>query len=98
VPGPSRIAVGDAQDDVARRIAAAGGEDHGRFIGVIDYPLSSWYILSDGTCLQVTPAADEGAGCNVVGRLTLGEPGRGYGNSKQWERQRREVGYVDLLR
>jgi hypothetical protein len=75
-------------DDVARRIIAAGGENHSRFVGVIDYPLSSWYILNDGTCMQVTPAQTGEAGRDVVGQLVLGEPGRGR---ERWERQRRRV-------
>ena len=76
-PHPHRIAVGDRVEDAAQRILAAGGENHSRFVGVIDYPPSSWYILRDGTCLQVTAAALEGAGRDVIGQLTLGEPGRG---------------------
>lgn len=91
-PRLHRVAVGDPMDDVPRRIAAAGGVDHSRFIGVIDYPrLSSWYILKDGTCLKVTPVADGESGRDVVGRLTLGEPGRGYGNWERWDSQPQRV-------
>lgn len=96
-PHPYRIAVGDRMADAAQRILATGGEDHSRFVGWIDYPLSSWYILRDSTCLQVTPATLEGAGRDVIGRLTLGEPGQGYGGWEKWERQRRrQVKTLDL--
>lgn len=94
-PGQNRIAIGDAMDDVAKRIVAAGGENY-RFVGVIDYPLSSWFILKDGTCLQVAPATTSEAGGEVVGKLTIGKLGRGYAGWEQWKRQSREVGYVDL--
>jgi hypothetical protein len=95
-PHPHRIAVGDRTVDAAQRILAAGGEDYSRFVGVLDYPMSSWYILRDGTCLQVTPAALEGPGHDVIGRLTLGEPGKGYGGWEKKRQRRREVENLDL--
>lgn len=81
-------------DEVAQRIIAAGGEDFSRFVGTITYPRqSSWFTLKDGTCLGVTPAAASEAGRDVVGRLTLGEPGRGYTDKLQ---RHREVTAVEL--
>lgn len=96
-PGAGRIAVGDRLEDVSQRIVATGGRDWSQFIGIITYPRSRWFLLNDGTALEVQAAAVEGAGSEIVGTLTVGETGRGYANKEQWNRQRRrEVQSLDL--
>lgn len=94
-----RVAVGDSFQDANRRLLASGAEDFSQFVGIIALRPNRmrWYILKDGTCLCVRLITSEESPDGIVRELSLGEPGRGYGNKIQWfAQQQRDVNRVDL--
>jgi hypothetical protein len=97
VPEVQRVAVGDSFADAHVRVLASGATDISDSVGLLTEPSARmhWYELRDGTCLCVRVVAN-GAQETIRG-LTLGEPGRGYGDKLQWLEQRhRETEFVRL--
>jgi hypothetical protein len=51
-------------------------------------PKNFWYALPDGTCLCLECQLELASGKLTVGRLVLGEKGKGYGGKLVWGQQK----------
>jgi hypothetical protein len=91
-----RVKVGDSILGVEEQILNSGGETLSG-VGLLSvFGSSYWYLLKDGTCLEVYTTKAEKSGDEVIRRLTLGESGRGYPGKLEWLQKHHEVAFVVL--
>ena len=95
-PESGRVALGDPADVAHQQMLQSGGRE-GVGIGFLYLGPGDlrWYDLRDGTCVAVRTEATEGKGAKVT-RIVSGEPGRGYGDKKEWHNHSREVDFIEL--
>lgn len=81
---PQTIRVGDPSDRV-HKVLEHSAEDISFAVGVqVSRPhRSKWYILQDGTCLQVVNSPGDDS-IERVSSLILGDTGAGYGDKFKW--------------
>ena len=91
-----QVKVGDSIRGVQKQILNSGGETF-TGVGLLSvFGSSYWYLLKDGTCLEVNTTTVEESGDEVIRRLCLGEFGRGYPGKLEWLQKHREVAFIEL--
>lgn len=84
---PQEIRIGQTGSDAVTALEANAANISGRVGIVAGSPHRlHWYVLDDGTCVQLTTSPGV-AGDTIVSNIILGESGAGYGGKMSWFNQ-----------
>lgn len=87
---PLWIEVDEPYDSVLAKLETIEAKSLNGLVGILCSPRCEWYVLPDGTCLQVM--IQTGAnGTESLYNITLGEAGKGYGDKRVWMQQQQTV-------
>ena len=105
-PTAGTVKVNMTFGEAAAVLNAAGAQDISGTVSIVSgttdpeaVVLDAWYLLSDGTCLQIVAEGRLGQDTPslVVKSLSLGEVGRGFGNKMEWvEQEKTYPAFVNL--
>ena len=83
---PVWIEVGESYESVIEKLETVEAESLNGLVGILCSPRCEWYLLPDGTALQMF-IQTQSNGEESLYSISLGEAGKGYGDKGVWLQQ-----------